>query len=55
VGHPAKIRAAETRKQKHDRRDARLILELLTMEGRFPAIWMPQTGNPAMDHDARPD
>jgi hypothetical protein len=28
VGHPAKIRAAETRKQKHDRRDARLILEL---------------------------
>ncbi len=23
VGHPAKIRAAETRKQKHDRRDAR--------------------------------
>ncbi len=24
VGHPAKIRAAETRKQKHDRRDARL-------------------------------
>ena len=29
VGHPAKIRAAETRKQKHDRRDARLILDLL--------------------------
>jgi hypothetical protein len=26
VGHPAKIRAAETRKQKHDRRDARLML-----------------------------
>ncbi len=25
VGHPAKIRAAETRKQKHDRRDARLM------------------------------
>src|SRR4030081_539627 len=25
VGHPAKIRAAETRKQKHDRRDARLV------------------------------
>jgi len=40
VGHPAKIRAKETRKQKHDRRDARLILELL-MEGRFPEIWMP--------------
>ena len=43
VGHPAKIRAAETRKQKHDRRDARLILDLLTMEDRFPAIWMPST------------
>ncbi len=43
VGHPAKIRAAETRKQKHDRREARLILDLLTVEGRFPAIWMPST------------
>jgi len=42
VGHPAKIRAQETRKQKHDRRDARLMLELLTMD-RFPAIWMPST------------
>jgi len=29
VGHPAKIRAAETRKQKHDRRDAEVILDLL--------------------------
>ena len=43
VGHPAKIRAAETRKQKHDRRDARLLLNLLVMEGRFPEIWMPST------------
>ena len=42
VGHPAKIRAKETRKQKHDRRDARLILELL-MEDRFPEIWMPSS------------
>ena len=41
VGHPAKIRAAETRKQKHDCRDARLILDLLVMEDRFPEIWMP--------------
>jgi transposase len=40
VGHPAKIRAKETRKQKHDRRDARLLLELL-IEDRFPEIWMP--------------
>ena len=41
VGHPAKIRAGETRKQKHDRRDARLILDLLVMDDRFPEIWMP--------------
>jgi transposase len=40
VGHPAKIRQAETRRQKHDRRDAALLLELLT-EDRFPSIWMP--------------
>jgi len=40
VGHPAKIRAAEPRRQKNDRRDARLLLTLLT-ENRFPAIWMP--------------
>lgn len=42
VGHPAKIRKAETRRQKHDRRDAALLLELLT-EDRFPSIWMPST------------
>ncbi|MFZ0737872.1 MAG: IS110 family transposase [Candidatus Acidiferrales bacterium] len=42
VGHPAKIRKAETRKQKHDRRDARLLLKLLA-EDRFPSIWMPST------------
>jgi transposase len=29
VGHPQKIRKAETWKQKHDRRDARLLLTLL--------------------------
>src|ERR1019366_510849 len=40
VGHPAKIRAAESRKQKHDRRDAELVLTLL-VENRFPAIWLP--------------
>src|SRR6476646_6255165 len=42
VGHPAKVRAAEPRKQKHDRRDARLLLNLLA-ENRFPKIWMPST------------
>lgn len=40
VGHPTQIRAAEPRKQKHDRRDAELILKLLA-ENRFPAIWLP--------------
>jgi transposase len=42
VGHPAKIRKAETRKQKHDRRDALLLLQLLA-ENRFPVIWMPSS------------
>ena len=40
VGHPATIRAAEPRRQKHDRRDAALLRDLLA-EGRFPAIWQP--------------
>ena len=40
VGDPAKIRSGETRRQKHDRRDARLLLDLLSTD-RFPAIWMP--------------
>lgn len=48
VGHPAKIRAAEPRKQKHDRRDAVLQLKLL-VENRFPSIWMPSTEQ----HDLR--
>jgi len=38
----AKIRKAETRKQKHNRRDARLLLTLLA-ENRFLTIWMPST------------
>ena len=40
VGDPAKIRKVETRRQKHDRRDAVLLLDLLS-EDRFPSIWMP--------------
>ncbi len=40
VGHPSAIRKAETRRQKHDRRDAALLLQLLREE-RFPTIWMP--------------
>jgi transposase len=42
VGHPSEIRKAETRKQKHDRRDAELLLKL-QIEKRFPSIWMPST------------
>jgi transposase len=42
VGDPAKIRAAEPRNQKNDRRDAQLVLKLLS-ENRFPTIWMPST------------
>ncbi len=40
VGDAAKIRAAEPRKQKTDRRDAELIGKLMR-EGRFPRIWLP--------------
>ena len=40
VGDAAKIRASDSRQQKHDRRDAALILKLL-LEGRFPRIWIP--------------
>jgi transposase len=40
VGDAAKIRAQETRKQKHDRRDAEHLLNLL-VRGEFPTIWLP--------------
>jgi len=40
IGDAAKIRACDSRQQKHDRRDAALILKLL-LEGRFPRIWIP--------------
>lgn len=40
VGDAARIRAAEVRKQKTDRRDAELIMKLM-IEGRFPRIWVP--------------
>jgi len=39
IGDPARIRAAMTRKQKTDKRDAEHILQLL-LEDRFPAIWV---------------
>jgi transposase len=43
VGHPAQDPRAETRNQKHDRRDAEVILDLLVMKDRFPDMWMPWT------------
>ncbi len=40
IGDAARIRAMEPRKQKHDRRDAELIMNLL-LDHRLPAIWIP--------------
>jgi transposase len=44
IGDPAQIRAKRVRKQKTDRQDAQLILQLL-MENRFPRIWVPDAEN----------
>jgi len=40
VGEAAKIRAKDPRQQKHDRRDAELLLNLL-VRGDFPRVWLP--------------
>lgn len=40
MGDAAAIRRQDGRKQKHDRRDAKLILKLME-QGRFPKIWIP--------------
>jgi transposase len=40
IGDAAAIARQEGRKQKHDRRDAALILKLM-VEDRFPKIWVP--------------
>jgi transposase len=42
VGDAARIRASDARQQKHDKRDARLLLQLLKEE-RFPRIWVPSS------------
>ncbi len=42
IGDAAKIRASDVRQQKHDKRDAELLLKLL-MEKRFPRIWTPSS------------
>jgi transposase len=43
VGDAAAIARQEGRKQKHDRRAAALILQLM-LENRFPQIWVPTVG-----------
>ena len=48
VGEAAKIRRMEVRKQKHDRRDAEHLLNLLA-RGDFPRIWLPS----AAERDVR--
>src|SRR5204863_5045753 len=40
IGDAAEIRTKRVRKQKTDRQDAQLILQLL-LEDRFPEIWVP--------------
>jgi transposase len=42
IGDAAQIRASEVRQQKHDRRDAQLLLRLL-LENRFPRLWTPSS------------
>jgi transposase len=44
IGDPAAIRAQQVRKQKTDRQDAALLLQLL-MENRFPRIWVASAEN----------
>jgi len=44
IGDAAKIRAKRVRKQKTDRQDAQLLLQLMR-EDRFPRIWVPDAEN----------
>jgi transposase len=44
IGDPAAIRAKRVRKQKNDRQDAELLLQLL-VENRFARIWIPSPEN----------
>ena len=44
IGDPAEIRTRRVRKQKTDRQDAELLLQLMT-EGRFRRIWVPDGEN----------
>src|SRR6266702_1896182 len=49
VGDAAKIRACDPRQQKHDPRDARLLLQLL-VDNRFPQIWVPSSEENELQH-----
>src|SRR6266404_1754859 len=44
IGDAAAVRSKRVRKQKTDRQDAQLLLQLL-MENRFPRIWVPDAEN----------
>ncbi len=44
IGDPAKIASQRVRKQKTDRQDAQLLLQLLR-EDRFPKLWVPSAEN----------
>ena len=44
IGDAAQIRTKRVRKQKTDRQDAQLILQLM-LENRFPRIWVPDAEN----------
>jgi transposase len=44
IGDPAEIKTKRVRKQKTDREDAQLLLQLL-LENRFPKIWVPSPEN----------
>ena len=43
IGDPAQIKAKRVRKQKTDRQDVALLLQLL-LEDRFPRVWVPSGG-----------
>src|SRR5580692_8076560 len=44
IGDPARVKAKRVRKQKTDRLDAALLLQLL-LEDRFPRVWVPSPEN----------
>jgi transposase len=44
IGDAAEIRTKRVRKQKTDRQDAQLLLQLM-LEDRFPRIWVPDAAN----------